>query len=70
MDDSKRNVLTVKKGYTNEEWDVFVKGELIKFMEENDIEKINVDDGCGKKGRVSKNKNGEFCVQVTLNEKM
>ena len=70
MDNSKPNVLTIKKGYTKEEWDTFVKGELIKFMEENDIEKITVDDGCGKKGRINKNKNGEYCVQVTLNEKM
>ena len=53
MDNSKPNVLTIKKWYTNEEWDTFVKGELIKFMEENDIEKITVDDGCGKKGRVN-----------------
>ena len=34
------NILT--KGYTNSEWEVFVKGELIVFMTQNNIEKITV----------------------------
>lgn len=47
--------VTLKVGYTNEEWDTFVKGKLLLFMTENDIEKIQVDDGCGKKGKIAKN---------------
>ena len=52
--------VTLKVGYTNEEWDTFVKGKLLLFMTENDIEKIQVDDGCGKKG--------EFKVSITSND--
>lgn len=62
-----RNV-TLKVGYTNEEWDTFVKGKLLLFMTENDIEKIQVDDGCGKKGKIAKNANGEFKVSITSND--
>lgn len=60
--------VSLKVGYTNEEWDTFIKGELIKFMTEHEIEKITVDDGCGKKGKVARNANGEFKVQVTSND--
>ena len=60
--------VTLKVGYTNEEWDTFIKGKLLLFMTENDIEKIQVDDGCGKKGKIAKNVNGEFKVSITSND--
>ena len=60
--------VTLKVGYTNEEWDTFIKGKLLLFMTENDIEKIQVDDGCGKKGKIVKNANGEFKVSITSND--
>ena len=60
--------VTLKVGYTNEEWDTFIKGKLLLFMTENDIEKIQVDDGCGKKGKKAKNTNGEFKVSITSND--
>ena len=60
--------VTLKVGYTNEEWDTFVKGKLLLFMTENDIEKIQVDDGGGKKGKIAKNANGEFKVSITSND--
>ena len=44
------------------------KGKLLLFMTENDIEKIQVDDGCGKKGKIAKNANGEFKVSITSND--
>ena len=59
-----------KQEFNNGEWENFVKGKLIVFMEENGLEKITVDDGCGRKGRVTKNKNGEFKMQITYNETM
>lgn len=62
------NILT--KGYTNSEWEVFVKGELIVFMTQNNIEKITVNDGCGKKATVARNKNGEYKVNITSSETM
>ena len=39
--------VTLKVGYTNEEWDTFVKGKLLLFMTENDIEKILFRKGIG-----------------------
>lgn len=63
-----KNVLT--QGYTNSEWEIFVKGELLAFMTANNIEKITVDDGCGKKARISRNKNGEYKVNITSAETM
>ena len=60
--------VTLKKGFTNEEWDTFIKGKLLLFMTENDIEKIQVDDGCGKKGRIARKANGEFKVSITTND--
>lgn len=58
------------RGYTNSEWEVFVKGELINFLTANNIEKITVEDGNGKKGRVNRNKNGEYIVNITSKETM
>lgn len=58
------------RGYTNSEWEVFVKGELINFLTANNIEKITVEDGSGKKGRVNRNKNGEYIVNITSKETM
>ena len=46
----------------------FCKFKDICFMTENDIEKIQVDDGCGKKGKIAKNANGEFKVSITSND--
>ena len=60
--------VTLKVGYTNEEWDTFVKGKLLLFMTENDIEKIQVDDEYRKKGKIAKNANGEFKVSITSND--
>ena len=59
-----------KQEFNNGEWENFVNGKLIVFMEENGLEKITVDEGCGRKGRIAKNKNGEFKIQVTFNETM
>lgn len=59
-----------KQEFNNGEWENFVKGKLIVFMEENGLERVNVDDGSGRKGRISKNKNGEFKIQITFNETM
>ena len=39
MDNSKPNVLTIKKGYTNEEWDTFVKGVTGKISRKWNIRK-------------------------------
>ena len=62
--------VTLKVGYTNEEWDTFVKGKLLLFMTENDIEKIQVDDGCRKKKKKTKNAKGEFKVSITTNDNL
>lgn len=62
------NILT--KGYTNSEWEIFVKGELIEFMRQFNIEKITVNDGCGKNARIARNKNGEYKVNITSSETM
>ena len=53
---------------TKEQWDAFVKGELMNFLVANHIEKITVDDGAGKKAVVKINRNGEYKVQITSNE--
>lgn len=58
------------KGFNNGEWEDFVKGELLVFMEKNGLEKITIDDGNGKKARLGKNKNGEYKVNITYNETM
>lgn len=50
------------------EWECFAKGDVINFMMENDLEKISVEDGCGRKVVIKKNKNGEYKVQVVTNE--
>lgn len=63
-----QNILT--KGYTNSEWENFVKGELIYFMQKLEIEKIVVNDGCGKNARIVRNKNGEYKVNITSSETM
>ena len=53
---------------TNSEWENFVKGEVVNFLMNKGLQKITVDDGCGKKGTVKVDSNGNYKVQVTSNE--
>lgn len=62
------NVL-MNKGFSNEEWESFVKSELLIFMEQHQLEKMAIDDGDGRKARLSKNKNGEWVSNITYLEK-
>lgn len=51
-----------------EQFDSFVKGELLNFMAKHDLQKVTIDDGCGKKGVIKRGAQGEYKVQVTNNE--
>ena len=58
-----------KKGFTNAEWENFAKGELLVFMEKNGLEKTSIEDGNGRKARLSKNSKGEWVSNITYLEK-
>ena len=58
----------LNKGFTNTEWENFAKGELLVFMEKHGLEKVTVEDGTGKKARLSKNASGEWKSNVTISE--
>jgi hypothetical protein len=68
VDMSGKNILD-EEVFTDEEFKDFVKSKLLIFMEEHQLEKINIDDGNGRKARLSKNSKGEWCSNVTLSEK-
>jgi hypothetical protein len=60
----KKDLLEDKIIMTNEQWEKFVNGELVAFCTNKGIEKISVNDGCGKTGSIARTKNGEFKVSV------
>lgn len=70
MNNTLNNQNNILRGYTNSEWETFVKGELMAFMNANKIEKITVNDGCGKKATISRNANGEYKLNITSSETM
>lgn len=53
---------------TRDEWDSFVKSHVINFMTEHNLQKIQVDDGCGKKGKITINSKGEYKVDISAVE--
>jgi len=60
MDDS--NIMS------KEQWDNFVKGDVLVFLAKHNLQKIMIDDGAGKRGVIRINNNGEHKVQITSNE--
>lgn len=53
---------------SNKEWELFVHGKLIGFMQGNGIEVISVDTKRGQKAKVKRGKNGEWKVEVIFQE--
>jgi hypothetical protein len=51
-----------------ENWEGFVKGAVLSFLIEHNLQSITVDDGAGKKGIIKRNSSGDFKVQITSNE--
>lgn len=51
-------------------WENFVKNEVTNFLVMHNLQKINVDDGCGNKANVSVTSNGSYKVQTIFNELM
>ena len=46
-------------------WVAFVEGEVVNFMQHNDIEKITLDDGMGNKAKLSKLRDNAIKVECT-----
>ncbi|MFW6007658.1 MAG: hypothetical protein ACOCP8_00215 [archaeon] len=59
---------TEVKVMTKEEWEKFIKADVMNFMAANNLEKIQVCDGAGKKGDIKRNNNGEFKLKITAEE--
>lgn len=55
---------------SNVKWEGFCKGELVNFLIRYNLQKIQVEDGTGKKGVVKLNSHGEYVVQGTYTEKI
>ena len=53
---------------TNKDWELFVHGKLIGFMQANGIEVMSVDTKKGQKAKVKRGKNGEWKVEVIFQE--
>ncbi len=53
---------------TKENWESFVKGDVLNFMMAHNLESITIDDGAGKKGTIKRNANGDFKLQITSSE--
>lgn len=53
---------------SNKDWELFVHGKLISFMQANGIEVINVDTKKGQKAKVKRTKNGEWKVEIIFQE--
>jgi hypothetical protein len=53
---------------TKDNFDAFVKSDVVNFMVAHSLQKITIEDGTGRKGVVKVNKDGEYVVQVTSKE--
>lgn len=49
-------------------WEGFVKGDVLNFLINNNLQTISVDDGAGKKGSIKVTSSGDYKVQITSNE--
>ena len=55
---------------TKENWEGFIKGDVLNFLINNNLQSITVDAGAGKKGVIKRTANGDYKVQITSNEMM
>lgn len=60
--------LDILETISNKDWEAFVHGKLISFMQANGIEVINVDTKRGQKAKVKRTKNGEWKVEIIFQE--
>jgi len=51
-------------------WEGFVKGDVLNFMEKHNLQSISVDEGGSKKATIKKKAAGEIAIQITSNETM
>lgn len=61
-----KNVVEMSK----EAFDTFVKGDVLNWLYGNNLNKITVEDGAGKKAVVKINSKGECLIQITAKEVM
>ena len=55
---------------TEENWEGFIRGDVLNFLINNNRQSITVDDGAGKKGVIKRTANGDYKVQITSHEMM
>lgn len=53
---------------TKENWESFVKTQVLDFLIGHNLQAITVDDGAGKKGVIKRTASGDYKVQITSNE--
>lgn len=53
---------------SNKDWELFVHGKLIGFMQANGIEVVSVDTKKGQKAKIRRGKSGEWKVEVVFQE--
>ena len=46
-------------------WVGFVEGDVVNFMQLNELEKITLDDGSGNKAKLTRRKDGSVFVECT-----
>lgn len=51
-----------------ENWEGFIKGDVLNFLIGHNLQAITVDDGAGKKGIIKRTASGDYKVQITSNE--
>lgn len=49
-------------------WEGFIKGDVLNFLINHNLQGITVDDGAGKKGVIKVTSTGDYKVQITSNE--
>lgn len=49
-------------------WEGFIKGDVLNFLINYNLQAITVDDGAGKKGVIKVTSTGDYKVQITSNE--
>ena len=54
-----------KEQHDRRQWVGFVEGDVVNFMQLNEIEKMTLDDGMGNKAKLTRRKDGSVYVEFT-----
>ena len=54
-----------KKQPPKDNWDAFIEGDVVNFFDLHGLEKLTLEDGHGRKAKLSRQKNDEISIETS-----